>query len=108
MNLYGHSSDLPRKGELDTPARGSAGQADSHPMKVSIVIAVYNEAATVATLLERVWAQPLPEAAKEIIIIESNSTDGSRQIVAEFLARHAAESSQRIQVIHQPRPRGKG
>ncbi len=78
------------------------------PMKVSIIIPVYNEAKTVATLLDRVWAQPLPEASKEIIIIESNSTDGSREIVAEFLARHAAESSPRIQVIHQPRPRGKG
>src|SRR5258708_38187318 len=78
------------------------------PMKVSIIIAVYNEASTVATLLNRVWARPLPEASKEIIIVESNSTDGSREIVAEFLARHAAESSQRIQVIHQPRPRGKG
>jgi glycosyltransferase involved in cell wall biosynthesis len=77
-------------------------------MKVSIVIAVYNEAATVATLLDRVWAQPLPGASKEIIIVESNSTDGSREIVAEFLARHAAEPAPRIQVIHEPRPMGKG
>jgi glycosyltransferase involved in cell wall biosynthesis len=77
-------------------------------MKVSIIIAVYNEAATVATLLDRVWAQPLPEASKEIIIVESNSTDGSREIVAEFYARHAAELSPRIQVIHEPRPMGKG
>jgi glycosyltransferase involved in cell wall biosynthesis len=77
-------------------------------MKVSIIIAVYNEARTVATLLDRVWAQPLAEAAKEIIIVESNSTDGSREIVAEFLARHAAESETRIQVIHEPKPMGKG
>jgi glycosyltransferase involved in cell wall biosynthesis len=77
-------------------------------MKVSIIIAVYNEAGTVATLLDRVWAQRLPNATKEIIIVESNSTDGSREIVAEFLARHAAEPSPRIQVIHQPRPMGKG
>src|SRR5712672_2246219 len=76
-------------------------------MKVSIIIPVYNEAKTVATLLDRVWAQPLPEASKEIIIVESNSTDGSREIVAEFLARHGAEPAQRIQVIHHPRPRGK-
>src|SRR5271156_7126973 len=77
-------------------------------MKVSIIIAVYNEAATVATLLDRVWAQPLPEACKEIIIVESNSTDGSREIVAQFQARHAAELSPSIQVIHEPRPMGKG
>jgi glycosyltransferase involved in cell wall biosynthesis len=77
-------------------------------VKVSIIIAVYNEAPTVATLLERVWAQPLPGLGKEIIIVESNSTDGSREIVAEFLARHAAQSTPRIQVIHQDRPKGKG
>jgi len=77
-------------------------------MKVSIIIAVYNEAATVATLLDRVWAQPLPEVTKEIIIVESKSTDGSREIVAEFVARHAIESAPRIQVIYQPGPKGKG
>jgi glycosyltransferase involved in cell wall biosynthesis len=77
-------------------------------MKVSIIIAVYNEAATVATLLDRVWAQPIPKAAKEIIIVESNSTDGSRELIAEFLGRHAAEPSPRIRVIHQSKPMGKG
>jgi len=77
-------------------------------MKVSIIIAVYNEAGTVATLLNRVWAQRIPEGTKEIIIVESNSTDGSREIVGEFLARHTAESSPQIQVIHQSRPMGKG
>jgi glycosyltransferase involved in cell wall biosynthesis len=77
-------------------------------MKVSIIIAVYNEAGTVGALLERVWAQPLPDLAKEIVIIESNSTDGSREIVAEFAARRAANPSARLQVIYQEGPRGKG
>jgi glycosyltransferase involved in cell wall biosynthesis len=77
-------------------------------MKVSIIIAVYNEAGTVAALLDRVWAQPLPNATKEIIIVESNSTDGSRGLIAEFFTRHAAETSPRIQVIHQSKPMGKG
>ena len=77
-------------------------------MKVSIIIAVYNEARTLPTLLDRVWNQPLPDAAKEIIIVESNSTDGSRELLEEFLARHADEASPRIQVIYQPGPKGKG
>jgi glycosyltransferase involved in cell wall biosynthesis len=77
-------------------------------VKLSIIIAVYNEAATVGTLLERVWAQPVPQVTKEIVIIESNSTDGSRERVAEFAARHAADSQARILVIHQDSPRGKG
>ena len=78
------------------------------PLKVSIIIAVYNEAATVATLLDRVWAQPLPGACKEIIIVESNSTDGSREIVAQFHERHAAGLSPSVQVILEPTPMGKG
>jgi glycosyltransferase involved in cell wall biosynthesis len=77
-------------------------------MKLSIIVAVYNEAGTVATLLDRVRLQPLPQVAKEIVIVESNSTDGSREIVAEFVARHAAEAAPQIQVIYQPKAMGKG
>jgi len=77
-------------------------------MKVSIIIAVYNEAATVGTLLNRVWAQPLAGASKEIIIVESNSTDGSRELVADFVQRHAHEPSARVQALYQPGPMGKG
>jgi len=76
-------------------------------MKVSIIIAVYNEVGTVATLLDRVWNQPLG-VAKEIIIVESNSTDGSRGLVEAFLASHTDEPSSRIQVILQSGPKGKG
>ena len=76
-------------------------------MKVSIIIPVYNEASTVATLLQRVCSQPLP-CAREIIVIESNSTDGSREIVSEFVARHAGEGQSPIRAIYQDRPRGKG
>ena len=77
-------------------------------MKLSIIIAVYNEADTLATLLARVWAQPLPEIAKEIVIVESNSTDGSRELVADFQVRHSQATACRLQVIHEDRPQGKG
>jgi len=77
-------------------------------MKVSILIAAYNEANTVATVLERVRAQPLPGADKEIIVVESNSTDGTHEIVAEFMARHAGQGGARMRAIYQDRPRGKG
>ena len=71
-------------------------------MKVSIIIAVYNEASTVAALLERVWAQPLPEVAKEIIIVESNSTDVSRDVVLSYRGKPG------VTVILEEAPRGKG
>ncbi len=77
-------------------------------VKVSIIIAVYNEAGTVGALLNRVWAQPLAGASKEIIIVESNSSDGSRELVADFVRRHAHDSSTRVRALYQPRPMGKG
>jgi glycosyltransferase involved in cell wall biosynthesis len=77
-------------------------------MKVSIIVAVYNESATVETLLERVRAQELPGIDKEIIVVESNSTDGSREIVAQFIARHKTGSCAQILAIYEDCPRGKG
>jgi glycosyltransferase involved in cell wall biosynthesis len=77
-------------------------------VKLSVIIPVYNEAATVTTLLEAVWAQPLEGVEKELVIIESNSSDGSRERVAEFAARHAGEAAGTITVIHEELPRGKG
>lgn len=77
-------------------------------MKVSIIVAVYNEASTAGLLLERVWTQPLDGLTRELIIVESNSTDGSREIVAEFAARHADDSEGRVKVIYQDGPHGKG
>ena len=85
-----------------------AQRLPSH-MKVSIIIAVLDEARTVAALLERVWEQPLPGgAAKEMVIVESNSRDGSREIVGEFLARRSNDPSAQIRVVFQDVPRGKG
>jgi glycosyltransferase involved in cell wall biosynthesis len=76
-------------------------------MKISIIIPVYNEAPTVAELLQRVRAVELPGIDKEIVIVESNSKDGSREIVAGFIQRHARDSAG-IVLIQQSEPRGKG
>jgi len=75
-------------------------------MKLSIIIPVFNEARTVRTLLERVWNQVLPGVEKELVIIESNSTDGSREIVSAF-AEHRACTG-RVRLILQEQARGKG
>lgn len=77
-------------------------------MKVSIIIAVYNEASTVGLLLERVWAQPLPGLSRELVIVESNSGDGSREIVAQFARRYTDAGLAQVHVIYQDRPYGKG
>jgi glycosyltransferase involved in cell wall biosynthesis len=68
-------------------------------VKLSVVIPVYNEKATVREILERVRAVTLP---KEIIIVDDFSTDGTREILQEL------GSADDLKVVLQARNMGKG
>ncbi|HST13834.1 MAG TPA: glycosyltransferase family 2 protein [Gaiellaceae bacterium] len=68
-------------------------------MKVSFLIPVYNEAATVAELIERVLALPFE---KELIVIDDGSTDGSSDLVTRL-----AEGNDDIRLLRQANA-GKG
>lgn len=67
---------------------------------LSIVVPVYNEAATLRALIERVRAQPW---RKEIIAVDDGSTDDSPAILRAL----AAEAGD-LRVVSLPRNRGKG
>jgi len=69
---------------------------------ISVVLPVYNEAATVAAILDQVTALDRPDIDVELIIVESNSTDGSRDIVQRYAGRPG------VKLILQDAPRGKG
>jgi hypothetical protein len=69
---------------------------------VSILVPVYNERTTIAVLLGRLEAKQLHGADKEIILVESNSTDGSREVVSAYRGRPG------FTVILEERPQGKG
>jgi glycosyltransferase involved in cell wall biosynthesis len=71
------------------------------PMKLSVIIPLYNEAEYFERLLAAVLAVKLP-LEREIIIVESNSTDGSRELAKKYGKRPG------IRVILQERPMGKG
>ena len=49
--------------------------------KLSVVMPVYNEAATLEQIVRRVLAVTLAEVDKELIIVDDGSSDGSRSIV---------------------------
>jgi glycosyltransferase involved in cell wall biosynthesis len=67
--------------------------------RLSIVIPVYNERATVEELLKRVQAVPLD---KEIVVVDDGSTDGTRDLLARLPSGGA------VRVFLQDRNRGKG
>jgi len=53
--------------------------------KLSIIIPVFNEAATIANLLDKVVAVPMLNGIEqEIIIVNDASTDGSEQVILDY------------------------
>lgn len=68
-------------------------------MKISVIIPVYNEVATIEEIVKRVHAQAF---ASEIIIVDDGSTDGTREILATI------DGKDGVKVILCPENRGKG
>ncbi len=69
--------------------------------KISILIPVYNEAAFLPEILRRIEQVKIP-LEREIILIESGSTDGSTQLVKQLCAE------KNYIAIFEDQPRGKG
>ena len=69
-------------------------------MKLSVVIPVYNEVATIAHILECVNSV---EIDKEIIVVDDYSTDGTRSALEQLKDRFP-----NVVVFHQPFNMGKG
>ena len=70
--------------------------------RLSVIVPVYNERATAREALDALMAKAIAGVDIEIIIVESNSTDGSREIVLGY------RDDPRVRVILEDRPRGKG
>jgi len=77
--------------------------AASNPHRVlSVVVPIYNERNTVREALDAILAKAVPGWELQIIMVESNSTDGTRAIVQDYAAHP------RVKLILEDRPRGKG
>jgi SAM-dependent methyltransferase len=72
------------------------------PARLSVVMPVYNERNTFTTVMEQLLAKRLDNVEMEIIVVESNSTDGTRELARQY------EHHPRVQLILEDRPRGKG
>ena len=69
-------------------------------MKLSVVMPVYNERATLREVARRVLAVPME---LELICVDDGSRDGSREILAELQRQHS-----QIRLFLQPHNMGKG
>src|SRR5579885_1084587 len=69
-------------------------------MKLSVVMPVYNERATLRQVVERVLSVSIPV---ELLCVDDGSKDGSRDILAELQGQFA-----QMRVFLQPRNMGKG
>lgn len=77
-------------------------------MHLSVLMPVYNESATLEEILRRVQAVAVE---KEIIVVDNCSTDGSRELMQQWLAfgeAGEAGSESSLRVIFQEENRGKG
>jgi hypothetical protein len=70
--------------------------------KCSIIVAAFNENRTFPVLMDALLKKEIPGADREIVVVESNSTDGTRESAKLYQGRPG------IKLVLQDRPRGKG
>lgn len=85
---------MARRSELAPP--------DERTLRLSVIMPVYNERSTVREVLDRLLDKTIPGIEIEICVVESNSTDGTRDEVLRY-ADHP-----RVRLICENKPSGKG
>ena len=82
-----------KSGEQDALLNPPLEYPTSVPKKMeslllSVVIPVYNEEATVFTLLEKIRTADLPGMSLELIIVDDGSTDRSAEMIRQWINLH--------------------
>jgi glycosyltransferase involved in cell wall biosynthesis len=77
-------------------------KARSFQPRLSVIVPVYNKAATFAELIERLLNKMIDGLEIEVVLVESNSTDGIRDLVLRYKKRP------RALLILEETPKGKG
>ncbi len=69
---------------------------------LSVIVPAYNEAKTFGILMEALLCKELNGLGMEIIVVESNSTDGTRDVALRY------KNHPKVKLILEERPLGKG
>ena len=72
------------------------------PVTLDVIVPIYNEQATATQVVEAVLSLAIPGVHIRLTVVESNSTDGSRE------AMQAVSTHPRVNLILEDRPAGKG
>src|ERR1700754_1318787 len=83
---------------VSNPSDAMTSRATNSMERVSVVIPCYNEERFIGAALENLAAQYNPEWY-EIIVVDGNSEDGTREIVQQFINRHPGIS---VQILNNP------
>src|SRR5215212_4970047 len=93
----------PRCSTHDFSTVGPLHRCTPEPLNplISIVVPVYNEAGTVAEVIQRLIAIDLP-APREILVVNDGSTDGTREVLDLVVERPE------LRILHAEKNGGKG
>jgi len=70
--------------------------------KCSILVAAFDESRTFPLLMDALLKKEILGVDREIVVIESNSTDGTRELAKQY------QGHPQVKLVLQDRPRGKG
>jgi hypothetical protein len=106
-DLFREGFESPRLRRVGDAIVASARRSTLPPppqrsQRLSVIMPVYNEAATFDTTAALVLAKEIPGVEIDVVMVESNSTDGSREKVLRY------SDHPRVRVILEDRPLGKG
>jgi glycosyltransferase involved in cell wall biosynthesis len=80
-----------------------ARKAEARPRPVlSVIVPAYNEAKTFGAVMDGLLRKDVPGLEMEIVVVESNSTDGTRELTLKY------KEHPKVKVILEETPRGKG
>jgi len=89
------------------PSRRFAVDQSRPLRRLSIVLPVYNEKATVASMIERVLRAESP-LERELVIVDDFSRDGTRELLPDVVSQMRQQFGAQIELVMHDRNRGKG
>lgn len=78
----------------------ATGGSPATPTDIAVIVPTFNRAQQLAPVLEQLLEQECTGFAWEIVIVDNNSTDATRQVVEDAISR---DPSRRLRYVFEPR-----